>query len=317
MGAPPAPAYATLYYGVHEMDTLLPTCQDRPGFYFRYIDDGLGAWIPHPHPPTDAALWKSFQEATPFGRLTWTFSPRQSTVNFLDLSLRIHPDDGSIRSRLYEKELNLYLYLPPHSAHPPGILRGFVIGMICRIYTLTTDPSDRRNDIRNLYLRLRNRGYRRDALLPIFEAAFTHVKQKLRAKRTIGPRAITPHDVPDTPADRVLLHLPYSALDPSRRSIQRLFRNYLSDPTGEPRLTDLRNHEDFPCPTKRLVVAYHRQPNLQNVLFPRRLPSSDPVHPKVLGHVPAPIALIPTFLPNDTDDEPPEPPEPHVTSPTP
>jgi hypothetical protein len=70
MGAPPAPAYATLYYGVHEMDTLLPTFRDRLGFYFRYIDDGLGAWLPHPHPPTDAALWAAFQDSTPFGRLT-------------------------------------------------------------------------------------------------------------------------------------------------------------------------------------------------------------------------------------------------------
>jgi hypothetical protein len=190
--------------------------------------------------------------------------------------------------------------------------------MLYPIYTLTTDPLDRRNGIRNIYLRLRNRGYRRDALLPTFEAAFTHVKQKLQAGRTTGPRVTTDHGVPDTPANRVFLHLPYNALDPSHRSIQMLFGNHLSDPNGEPRLTaDLRNHKDFYSPTKQLVVAYHRQPNLQNVLFPRRLPYSDPEHPKVSSHVPAPIALLTPLLSNETDNEPPEPTEPHVTAPTP
>jgi hypothetical protein len=166
MSALSVPAYATIYYGIHEVDTLLPaTFRNQLVFYYQYIDDDIGAWTPHTDPQTDEALWTAFQEATPFGRLTWEFSPRQSTVNFLDLCIRIHPDGGSLRARLYEKALNLYLYLPPHSAHPPGILRGFVIGMLYRIYTLTTDPSNRRNDIRNLYLWLRNRGYRHLKLL--------------------------------------------------------------------------------------------------------------------------------------------------------
>jgi hypothetical protein len=62
--------------------------------------------------------------------------------------------------------------------------------MLYCIYSLTSDPSDRHTDIRNLFFRPRNRGYRRDALIPVFEAAFTHVMQKLRAERCTQPRPI-------------------------------------------------------------------------------------------------------------------------------
>jgi hypothetical protein len=171
----------------YEVDTLLPTFRHQLEFYYCYIADGIGDWIPHPDPQTDEALWTAFAAATKCGQLTWVLSPHQSVVNFLDLTLSINPDDGSIRARLFEKYLNLYLYLPPHSAHSPGILRGFVVGMLYHIYSLTSDPFDRHTDIRNLFSRLRNRGYCRDALLPVFEATFTHVRRKLRAERRTQP----------------------------------------------------------------------------------------------------------------------------------
>ena len=45
---------------------------------------------------------------------------------------------------LREREMNLYLYIPPHSAHPPGVLLGLVFGMVFRIHTTTlcSDPLD-------------------------------------------------------------------------------------------------------------------------------------------------------------------------------
>jgi hypothetical protein len=160
MGAPPAPSFAMLYYGVHEHFTLLPTFQDCLAFYARCIDDGIGIWICDPDPALDATLWESFQAHTGFGKLVWDVSDRASTVNFLDMTITLLPS-GRIKTRLYEKPLNLHLYLSPHSAHPPGLVSGLIHGMLYRILLLTTDRSDTYQDIRNFYSRLRNRGYAR------------------------------------------------------------------------------------------------------------------------------------------------------------
>jgi hypothetical protein len=118
--APPAPSFAMLYYGVHEYFTLLPTFQDCLAFYGCYIDDGIGIWICDPDPALDATLWESFQAHTGFGKLVWDVSDRASTVNFLDMTITLLPS-SRIKTRLYEKPLNLHLYLSPHSAHPPGL----------------------------------------------------------------------------------------------------------------------------------------------------------------------------------------------------
>mmetsp|Transcript_52022 Transcript_52022/g.156125 ORF Transcript_52022/g.156125 Transcript_52022/m.156125 type:complete len:88 (+) Transcript_52022:35-298(+) len=46
-----------------------------------------------------------------------------------------------IFTNLYEKALNLHLYIPPHSSHPPGVLSGLVLENSHRIYTLFSDQA--------------------------------------------------------------------------------------------------------------------------------------------------------------------------------
>jgi hypothetical protein len=102
MGTPPAPCYATLYFGIHETFYILPTFQSRLGFYFRYIDNGLAAWIPHPDPDTDATLFNDFRTSLSYGKLTWTMTPRQLSISFLDLRITILPS-GRLKTSLFEK----------------------------------------------------------------------------------------------------------------------------------------------------------------------------------------------------------------------
>eukprot|EP00957_Ditylum_brightwellii_P148309 11291459-Ditylum_brightwellii.AAC.1 len=58
----------------------------------------------------------------------------------MDLTITIK--DGKITTKLYEKSLNLYLYIPPHSAHPPGVLNGIIFDQIHCIFTLCSERAD-------------------------------------------------------------------------------------------------------------------------------------------------------------------------------
>ena len=45
----------------------------------------------------------------------------------MDMTISIN-NSNKIETTLLDKRLNLHLYIPPHSAHPPGLLPGIVYG---------------------------------------------------------------------------------------------------------------------------------------------------------------------------------------------
>ena len=47
--------------------------------------------------------------------LEWIFEERSKKVNYIDMIILIHKD--WIIMSLYEKSMNLYLYIPSHSVH--------------------------------------------------------------------------------------------------------------------------------------------------------------------------------------------------------
>ena len=70
--------------------------------------------------------WMEFQHIiNDYGALRWEFTEFTKSIDFLDLTLSL-TDDGRVTTSLYEKSLNLYLYLPPHSAHACGVLSGHI-----------------------------------------------------------------------------------------------------------------------------------------------------------------------------------------------
>jgi hypothetical protein len=254
MGTPPACMYAILYYGIHELN-FLPRFQATVPFYKRYIDDVLGIFIMDEDEETDKRNWSEFQQAMPFGSLKWEFSERTTTVNFLDLTLTLNHQ--RIVTRLYEKPLNLYLYIPPHSAHPPGILRGMITGYITRVFRLTTTKTDCEASIRTFFRRLCDRGYTPCRLRPLFHDALKRA-QTSRCKPS------------DDNEERIFLHLEYHPYDPPSRVLQCLFRELLKSPANEPELSTLRNKNNVPNGINRMIVAFKRPRNLKNTLFPRR-----------------------------------------------
>ena len=133
MGTPPACNYATLFFAIHEA-RILPS---HPNIvcYKRYIDDVCGVWIPDADTTINNNNWTNFQnDMHTYHGIKWEFKPLSPSVDFLDITISI--DNGCISTTLFEKALNLYLYISPHSCHPPGVLTGLVLGNCHRIYTL-------------------------------------------------------------------------------------------------------------------------------------------------------------------------------------
>ena len=126
MGTSCACIWATIYYGVHENNCIIPKYGKHLPLFDRFLDDIIGAWIGN---HTDE--WASFKEdLNDFGILTWEVSELSPSVDFLDLTLSI--EDGRIVSKTYQKPMNLFLYLPPSSSHPPGCIKGTIYGLINR-----------------------------------------------------------------------------------------------------------------------------------------------------------------------------------------
>ena len=257
MGTPPAPMYATLYFAIHEYN-VIPSTICLP-FYRRYIDDGFGIWDP-PNSLNDATAklhWHKFvNDINEFGKLKWTFSPHTICSNFLDITITLR-QDAPIRTRLYEKALNLYLYLPPHTCHPPGILSGTIAGMILRIYRLTSDHNDRSTSVLNFFRRLCARGYSPHILRPLFSQ---HISRAHQSTTFV-----------EQPTDaRLYFHLPYHPLNPSSFIIQRKFKEHMFKPTGEPELPSIKNSMSQPFGVSRMIIANHRPRNIGNYVAPRR-----------------------------------------------
>lgn len=264
MGTPPAPMYATLYYLIHELRIikLFPEIS----LYGRYIDDGFGCWTPSldTDVSVDEARWRLFKTAVQgYGRLEWVISDRTRQVNFLDITVMLQ-EDGQTTTRLYEKALNLYLYLPPHSAHPPGVLKGLVCGMIKRIYQLTSDRRQAMDDVNRFFSRLCARGYTTATLQAIASQEFS---------RLVNTTA-TPGNNRNTIANRVFLHVAYHPGGPPASELHKLFQDVLVSPPDDVHVTGIQNMQGYHFPCDRLIVAYHRLRNLGNILSPRILPDS-------------------------------------------
>ena len=89
MGTPPAPPYATIYYGIHE-EKFLPHHAQCVIFYRQFIDDVIGIWCPNNNHEQDALEWDDFKnKMNAFPGLTWEFSERAKTIDFMDMTISI------------------------------------------------------------------------------------------------------------------------------------------------------------------------------------------------------------------------------------
>jgi hypothetical protein len=267
MGVSPACMYATLYYAAHEEAFVKKYPELK--LYQRYIDDVIGIWVPLTI--NDDQRWKQFQsEMNRFGKLRWEFTERTLTVNFLDLTITLD-SYGNIQTQLYEKPENLYLYLPATSAHPFSTLKGLIHGMVYRTIRLTSAKTTQTIELQNLVRRLTARGYKQSFLVDVINKTYQRIEKELNNIDSATP------PVPPTNYKNVcFFHTYYHPNDPKSTDIQELFQQeMMSPPKMYKKLPDLLNHRKAKLGTERMIIAYHRMPNLGNLLSSRLIKSDD------------------------------------------
>ena len=107
------------------------------------MDDVICIWCLNKSPELDALEWNEFRDKmNAFPCLTWEFSERSKSIDFMDMKISIN-NSNKIETTLFEKRLNLHLYIPPHSAPLPGLLPGIVYGTLFRIFYLCSSEKDK------------------------------------------------------------------------------------------------------------------------------------------------------------------------------
>ena len=267
MGMSPAPTIANLYMAIYEELHVLKFLPSPVLYLRRFIDDGCGIWLHDPDPETDEKNWNEFQDCLKGSGLSWIFSDRSSEVVFMDLRLMI--EGRQIKSSLYAKPRSLHLYLPPHSCHAPGVLPGLVFGNVLRIHQLCSNEIDITKELKLFFHRLLDRGYQKYQLTPLFQQAMDNAKAYLRRTALDHLRAKSKKETAQR--QRVFLHLPYHSSNPSSRTIQKLWAERVANPPDQPSLSCLTNEQGYNIPIKQLTIAWHRPPNLGNLLSYRKL----------------------------------------------
>ena len=108
-------------------------------YYKRFIDDIFLIWQPTTK-NNSINSWEQFNSDLPFGKLTWAPSTFGTTAIFLDLEIKIC--NQQLHTKTYQKPLNLYLYLPPNSSHPPSTLKSLIFGNLRRFWIQCSCPDD-------------------------------------------------------------------------------------------------------------------------------------------------------------------------------
>ncbi|KAL7502728.1 hypothetical protein ACHAXN_000630 [Cyclotella atomus] len=159
----------------------------------------------------------------------------------------------------WRKKQNLYLYIPPSSAHPPGMISGLILGGVLRIERLCSKKEDVDNKLVQLYSQLLRRGYTPSPNAKSYLARNECGHALIREERKHAARC------------RVFFHIKYHTQDPLSQEIQRLWWQHVANPPGRLPLATLENYQGATVPIDQLTIAYSRHPNLRNIMSVRKL----------------------------------------------
>ena len=211
MGTVPAVDCTVSCVGSLERKRLLTKCKDNILFYGCFIDNGIGVWM---DAEEGRHNWRGIlADTNNWGSLKWTNTGHVDSLVFLDVTITIKPD-GQLHYKTYQKPLNLCLYIPPASAHPPGQLCSLVFGRLRCCWLQNTDAKDFIDIATQFGRQLLDRGYGLQTMQPLFEECM----DKLEGSIVNGPQQATDKETNQKP---ICFHLPFHPRGIQRHHIRR------------------------------------------------------------------------------------------------
>ena len=128
IGGPFSSAWAIIIFALIESKLLKPKFKNNMILLKRFIDDMITIWKRTNESDKEWSDFKKFINEC--SNLEWLADKPGEAVTFLDLKIWINRKQKRFEWRPNTKELNLFLCLPPQSAHSEGIWKGMIIGML-------------------------------------------------------------------------------------------------------------------------------------------------------------------------------------------
>jgi hypothetical protein len=254
MGTPVAVIFANLYFGWREKTQIIPEYHNKLKRLFkhaRFIDDVFGIWLG----PTDGD-WEAMKlDYNSFGILKWEFTDPSCQINFLDLTLWI--ENGKILTKTYQKPNHPYLYIPPHSAHAPGMIKGTIYGLVRKYFQQNSKHQHFLEMTKLLYDRHRARGWPTATLNPIFIAAEKRIKAQTQ-QTYVRPQITSIYHTSDRHKHQ-FFHLTFHPNDIRRRKIRDIFNSECAKTLQEE------------LGISKFTIAYKKPRNIQSIVAKAKL----------------------------------------------
>ena len=174
IGTPLAVTYAGLFMADIETRALKQFKRYKlpePIIYKRLMDDLASI---HINKENAEHFIKTLQAVLP-EQIKFTYEISDKECIFLDLTLyKNKKRNGTyiLATKLFQKKMNKYLFIPPFSNHAPHIHKGWITSYIKRIRLNCTNDIDFLLHKNTFFLRLLVRDYDVEFLTPIFEKRF-------------------------------------------------------------------------------------------------------------------------------------------------
>lgn len=186
MGTPFAVVYACIFLSSIETEVFarITTRPFYPLFYKRYIDDIVGVF----HSGEAASQFINvFNSISP--SINLTFIVDEFSVHFLDITLYKGPrfsSDMILDIKLYQKEINKYVYLPPNSFHSKSTFRGIILSELRRYRINCSDDNEFELVKAQFLSRLLDRGHVLANISEIFQTCFNRASLLDSINRTVS-----------------------------------------------------------------------------------------------------------------------------------